>query len=581
MSYSLSNPAWTDPTGPYAVTLDKFDRSTTLDDPAFATGTFTWAYQADGQVKSYGQPNGNTTAMQYDAVGHLLTKNAKAGATNRASYTWAYNRADQVLTEDEQIAGGASNGVVTYTADALGQLSASTISGATTAYGWDTATNRTSVQVGAGTPVTTAYNNANRPTSGANPSVTYGSDADGRMTARSGQTIAYDHLGRLTAVKNAAGTVTLAAYTYDPLDRLRIADYTGAGGGRVRFRYVAMSTSAVQWLDDVAGTVIRNIGTGWGGERLEDWDPTLGATSIRVFGENAHHDVTWIASNTGAVTASLRYDPWGNARTTPPAGYTPFRFQGSWYDSNTDLSWVTTRWYSEAQARFITEDTLLGDPAQPASRQLYAYLEGNPSAGWDPDGRAKMTFHPKVEVYTRGTGDGYAGHTGDGVGWQVETSISTIWPQVFGRWALKARSRTQVAKRDFRGFYFTVNAHLDEGASLNAGLGGLASLLVYADFRVMRKAGWGGTSFKEIAKKVIVNDFAVCTAARDTLCSGHIPSIDHDIQRIDRSSAVIEQWDRVRVNMYMTVISSAANGPFASVDGHLSLTKVGVDIDSL
>jgi YD repeat-containing protein len=53
------------------------------------------------------------------------------------------------------------------------------------------------------------------------------SDADGRLTARptaGGQTLVWDDLGRLTQVKNAAGTVTLATYTYDPLDRLRLVD---------------------------------------------------------------------------------------------------------------------------------------------------------------------------------------------------------------------------------------------------------------------------------------------------------------------------------------------------------------------
>ena len=85
----------------------------------------------------------------------------------------------------------------------------------------------TSVTTG-GTPVTTTYDAANRPTS-----TGFGSDADGRLTARptaGGQSFTWDDLGRLTAVKNAAGTVTLATYTYDPLDRLRLVDHPAVGG---------------------------------------------------------------------------------------------------------------------------------------------------------------------------------------------------------------------------------------------------------------------------------------------------------------------------------------------------------------
>jgi len=96
-------------------------------------------------------------------------------------------------------------------------VTGSTLSGnPTTAYGWDPVPNRLSVQVGAGTPATTTYDDDGRPTSGANPPATYSNDDDGRLTA--------------AEVRNGGGTV-LATYTYDPLDRLRMADY--GGGTRI------------------------------------------------------------------------------------------------------------------------------------------------------------------------------------------------------------------------------------------------------------------------------------------------------------------------------------------------------------
>jgi YD repeat-containing protein len=90
------------------------------------------------------------------------------------------------------------------------------------------------------------------PTSGANPSAAYGHDPDGRLTARPGQTMEWDALGRLTTVMNAAGTVTLATYAYDPLDRLRIVDH--GGSDRTRFRYVGLTTSVAQLIDDTTGS---------------------------------------------------------------------------------------------------------------------------------------------------------------------------------------------------------------------------------------------------------------------------------------------------------------------------------------
>ena len=49
---------------------------------------------------------------------------------------------------------------------------------------------------------------------GADPTASYSNDADGRLTARPGQQLVWDHLGRITTVKDGSGT-TLASYTYD------------------------------------------------------------------------------------------------------------------------------------------------------------------------------------------------------------------------------------------------------------------------------------------------------------------------------------------------------------------------------
>ncbi len=287
-----------------------------------------------------------------------------------------------ILSEASTITGDPANGTVAYGYDPLSQLTGSTLLGTTTAYGWDTTTNRTSVQVGGGTPATTSYDAANRPTSGANPTATYTSDADGRLTARPNQTMTWDHLGRLTAVKDAAGT-DLAATTYDPLDRLRVVDY--GGGNRIRFRYVGLTTSAAQWLDDVAGTVTRSIGNGWTGERLLDWTGT--GSNRRTYGTNAHHDVTWLADSTGAVSASLRYDPWGTPRSTPPSGYTPFRFQGYLVRRHhrSRPGW-SQGGMPRASGGSSPRTPSWASPASP-TRHLYAYAAGEPVGAWDPDGR--------------------------------------------------------------------------------------------------------------------------------------------------------------------------------------------------
>lgn len=159
-----------------------------------------------------------------------------------------------------------------------------------------------------------------------------------------------------------------------------MVDY--GAGVRTRFRYVGLTASAAQLSDDAGGTVTRNIGNSWTGERLLDWTGTN--SNIRIYGTNNHHDVTWLASSTETVSQSLRCAPWGNPRSTVPTGYTPFpalvlrRHERSVLGRHPLVC--------RGSGTFISEDSLLGNPRDPDSRHLYAYGEGDPVGSWDPDG---------------------------------------------------------------------------------------------------------------------------------------------------------------------------------------------------
>ena len=168
-----------------------------------------------------------------------------------------------------------------------------------------------------------------------------------------------------------------------------MADY--GSGNRVRLRYVGLTTSVAQEVNDATGAVIRSIGNSWTGDHLEDW--TGSGSNLRVYGVNGHGDVTWTAGSTGSVTGTARYDPWGAAASV--TGSVPdFRFQGSWADGATGLSWAVTRWYAPAQGRFISEDSLLGTPREPDSRHLYAYGAGDPVGRVDPGGTDSFRTFP-------------------------------------------------------------------------------------------------------------------------------------------------------------------------------------------
>jgi RHS repeat-associated protein len=297
----------------------------------------------------------------------------------RATYTLTYNRAGNRLTEASTITGDPGNGTATTSYDPLDRLASYGLPSInrTLGAGFDAVPNRTTLTTD-GTPVTTTFDPANRPTSGG-----YGYDDDGRMTTRAGSagtTLRYDSLGRLAEVRADPGNTLVARYGYDAMDRLLTVERPGQA--TVRFRYAGTTTAVAQVYDETAGTVERNVTTGPEGTVLADW---LG-TGQRLYGTNGHHDTTFTTDGAGTVTATLRYDPWGNVLRTSGTSLPEWRFQGSWADTVTGLAWSVARWYDPVQGTFITEDTLLGSPASPASRHLYAYGQGDPVGAWDPDG---------------------------------------------------------------------------------------------------------------------------------------------------------------------------------------------------
>jgi RHS repeat-associated protein len=331
--------------------------------------------RSGGQPDSASAPNGNTIAYVYDTAGQLSSMVTTNSGGTPADYSWTRNRAGQLLSEDSEIDNDPANGTTTYTYDPLARLSDYTRAGSTTAYDWQAVPNRTSVQVDANDPVTYYFDDANREYDSSLGTITY--NDEGQLTGYPGQVLDWNDLGQLTTVKDSTTQDPIAAYTYDALDRLLTVDH--GSGDVVRFRYVGLSTQVAQVVDDATDDVLYSVANDLAGTRLFEWD---GSTET-FYGTNAHHDVTWTADSSGDVSATLRYDPWGNL-TASWGSYLPaFRFQGSWFDPTVELSWVVARWYAPELGRFISEDSVIGEPSGPPSRHLYAYAEGEPIAGMD------------------------------------------------------------------------------------------------------------------------------------------------------------------------------------------------------
>lgn len=290
---------------------------------------------------------------------------------------------------------------------------------------------RASIQTGTATPVTTTFDAASRPTTDS-AGDTYTSDKEGRITGLPGQTLIYDALGRLSQVKNSSGTVVLATYTYDALDRLRTST---EGGVTTRFLYVGLTSAVAQTINASTGAVISNFATDLSGTELFDF--TLGGLVQTYLGRDSHDDVTWTAGSTGAVSSTAAYDPFGNLVAS--TGSVPnSRWQSSYQDSVTGLYYVLARWYAPGLGTFLSDDPLTAAQTDPQARDPYAYAAGDVTDGVDPDGSKALPSpfptNPVIDVpplpvpYFSQTGD-KGTHYG-APWWNTHLGFNSSWPTI-------------------------------------------------------------------------------------------------------------------------------------------------------
>lgn len=107
---------------------------------------------------------------------------------------------------------------------------------------------------------------------------------------------------------------------------------------------------------------------------------------------------TAILDETGAVVVRYIYDAWGNHAVLDANGndiddpnhvgnLNPFRYRGYYYDVETGLYFLQTRYYDPEVGRFISQDSVeYANPTAINGLNLYAYCGNNPVMGYDPTG---------------------------------------------------------------------------------------------------------------------------------------------------------------------------------------------------
>ena len=120
--------------------------------------------------------------------------------------------------------------------------------------------------------------------------------------------------------------------------------------------------------------------------------------------KNLQGDVVRIVDGDGSLVARYVYDAWGNHKVLNADGtentsetfignINPIRYRGYYYDTETGLYYLQTRYYDPTIGRFINADDISCiDPSQLNGCNLYAYCGNNPVMYIDPNGQAFFVF---------------------------------------------------------------------------------------------------------------------------------------------------------------------------------------------
>jgi RHS repeat-associated protein len=382
---------------------------------------FTYAYDGAGRLSSVtsslsdaNHPGTLISGFQYNPLGRPVLDTLGNGITDHFDYTnrgwidsyWACTVPGSTCSSPQLVytfnmttslgaLGYAPNGNIlvsndlvngnwTYSYDAFNRLSSSSCSasicpGSQSALGFqykfDRFGNRWQQNLTAGSGAAPSYAfDANNRLVGS----PFQYDAAGNLINDGSHTYAYDAENRVTSVGGGA-----ASYTYDAQGR-RISKTTA--GGATSYFYDALGNQA--FLVNPSGSVIRteiyaggrHLGTYTNGTTYFSFVDWLGTERVRT-------DVN------KTTVESCQNAPYGDMQSCTNTDLTPLHFTGKERDAESNLDNLGARYYSSAQARFMTADWA-GSPTavpyaefgNPQSLNLYSYVKNNPLSFADPDG---------------------------------------------------------------------------------------------------------------------------------------------------------------------------------------------------
>ena len=146
------------------------------------------------------------------------------------------------------------------------------------------------------------------------------------------------------------------------------------------------------------GKLLREVGPDGVIDFIYGVDGIMGISyknAVYLFRKNVFGDVTHIYDTEGNLKAYYIYDAWGyhkvvNVDEDDPIGeINPIRYRSYYYDTETGLYYLRTRYYDPDTGRFISQDSISYlNPEHLSGLNLYAYCNNNPVMNADANGHA-------------------------------------------------------------------------------------------------------------------------------------------------------------------------------------------------
>lgn len=123
--------------------------------------------------------------------------------------------------------------------------------------------------------------------------------------------------------------------------------------------------------------------------------------NIYYYQKNCNNDIIKILDNNYNIVGIYNYDSWGNIMSITDkdgndvsnnlehiANINPFRYRSYYYDKETKLYYLNSRYYNPRWGRFINADNYISTDSGPLGDNMYLYCNNNPISYVDSDGNS-------------------------------------------------------------------------------------------------------------------------------------------------------------------------------------------------